>query len=162
MYDQPDAASVHAQFDRVGSWTACTTGALSAAGVDLEGISTTALAPVDEFHIRGRTATLEIAESLSVDEGSAVLDIGSALGGPARTVAEVAGCHVTVIDLTPEICATAAELSRWTGLSERTKFSVGDATSLDFPDAEFDAAMSVHVAMNIADKAGMYREARRS
>lgn len=135
--------------------------ALTDAGVDLEGISTTALAPVDEFHIRGRAATLEIAAALAVDADSTVLDIGSGLGGPARTVAEVVGCHVTGIDLTPEFCETAAELSRWTGLGDRTRFAVGDATSLDLPDAAFDAAMSVHVAMNIADKAGMYREARR-
>jgi ubiquinone/menaquinone biosynthesis C-methylase UbiE len=92
---------------------------------------------------------------------SAVSPPTSGLGGPARTVAEVVGCQVTGIDLTPEFCAAAAELSRWTGLSDRTQFTVGDATSLDFPDAVFDAAMSVHVAMNIADKAGMYREARR-
>jgi SAM-dependent methyltransferase len=135
--------------------------ALTDAGVDVEGISTVALAPVDEFHIRGRAATLEIAEALAVGADATVLDIGSGLGGPARTVAEVVGCHVTGIDLTPQFCETAAELSRWTGLDDRTDFAVGDATSLAFPDATFDAAMTVHVAMNIADKAGLYREARR-
>lgn len=135
--------------------------ALTDAGVDVDGISTTALAPVDEFHIRGRSATLEIAEALVVGEASTVLDIGSGLGGPARTIAEVVGCQVIGIDLTPEFCATATELADWTGLSDRTHFAVGDATSLDFPDAAFDAAMSVHVAMNIADKEGMYREAHR-
>lgn len=144
-----------------GDLTSAIRNALTGAGVEVDGISTTALAPVDEFHIRGRTATLEIAEALAVDGESAVLDIGSGLGGPARTLAEVVGCQVTGIDLTPEFCEAAAELSRWTGLSHRTRFAVGDATSLDFPDAAFDAAMSVHVAMNIPDKAGMYREARR-
>ena len=153
-----DVVSHYARADDLAS---AIRGALTNAGVDLEDVSTIALAPVDEFHIRGRAATLEIAEALAVDAGSVVLDIGSGLGGPARTVAEVVGCHVTGIDLTPEFCETAAELSRWTRLSDRTQFAVGDATSLDFPDAAFDAAMSVHVAMNIADKAGMYREARR-
>jgi ubiquinone/menaquinone biosynthesis C-methylase UbiE len=144
-----------------GDLTAAIRGALSNAGAVVEGISTAALAPVDEFHIRGRAATLEIAAALAVDEGSIVLDIGSGLGGPARTVAEVVGCHVTGVDLTPEFCDVATELSEWTGLGDRTRFAVGDATALDFPDASFDAAMTVHVAMNVADKAGMYREARR-
>jgi ubiquinone/menaquinone biosynthesis C-methylase UbiE len=154
-------SDVVSHYAGAGDLTSAIRGALTSAGVDVDGISTTALAPVDEFHIRGRAATLEIAEALVVDEDSTVLDIGSGLGGPARTIAEVVGCHVTGIDLTPEFCETAAELSRWTGLSDRTRFAVGDATSLDFPDAAFDAAMSVHVAMNIADKAAMYREARR-
>lgn len=144
-----------------GDLTGAIRDALTHAGIDVDGISTTTLAPIDEFHIRGRAATLEIAEALAVGQDSTVLDIGSGLGGPARTVAEVIGCHVIGIDLTPEFCAAAAELSRWTGLHDRTRFAVGDATSLDFPDSRFDAAMSVHVAMNIADKASMYREARR-
>jgi ubiquinone/menaquinone biosynthesis C-methylase UbiE len=135
--------------------------ALTNAGVDVDGISTLALAPVDEFHIRGRAATLEIAEALAIRDESIVLDLGSGLGGPARTLAEAISCQVTGIDLTPEFCETAARLSEWTGLADRTHFAVGDATALDFPDGAFDAAMTIHVAMNIADKAGMYREARR-
>ncbi|GAA1921418.1 hypothetical protein [Nocardioides marmoribigeumensis] len=79
--------------------------ALAAAGTDTDGISTTALAPVDEFHIRGRAARLAIIAALAVDEDAAVLDVGSGLGGPARTVAEVVGCHVTGVDLTPELSA---------------------------------------------------------
>lgn len=135
--------------------------ALDAAGIERMGMATTALAPVDEFHIRGRAATLEIAEALQVNASSRVLDIGSGLGGPARTIAEVTGAHVTGVDLTPAFCSTAAELSQWTQLSDRTAFVVGDATALEFPDAHFDAALSVHVAMNIADKSAMYREAHR-
>jgi len=135
--------------------------ALDEAGIDRVGLATAALAPVDEFHIRGRAATLEIAEALQVDALSRVLDIGSGLGGPARTIAEVTAAHVTGVDLTPEFCAAAADLSEWTGLSERTDFVVGNAIALDFPDDHFDAALTIHVAMNIADKPAMYREAHR-
>lgn len=154
-------SDVVSHYSGSGRLTTAIRSALTDAGVELHGISTTALAPVDEFHIRGRAATLEIAEALAVDDESTVLDIGSGLGGPARTLAEVIGCQVIGIDLTPEFCETAAELSEWTGLADRTHFAVGDATALDFPDGAFDAAMTIHVAMNIADKAGMYREARR-
>jgi ubiquinone/menaquinone biosynthesis C-methylase UbiE len=154
-------SDVVSHYSGSGDLVAAIRDALTNAGVDVDGISTPALAPVDEFHIRGRAATLEIAEALAVDDGSTVLDIGSGLGGPARTLAEVIGCQVMGIDLTPEFCETATELSTWTGLDDRTQFAVGDATALDFPDASFDAATTIHVAMNIADKAGMYREARR-
>ncbi|WP_229866545.1 class I SAM-dependent methyltransferase [Sinomonas cellulolyticus] len=135
--------------------------ALDAAGIEREGMTTAVLPPVDEFHIRGRAATVEIIEALKVDASSRVLDIGSGLGGPARTIAEVADAHVTGVDLTPAFAATASDLSVWTGLSSRTTFLVGDATALEFPDGHFDAALTVHVGMNVADKAAMYREAHR-
>lgn len=134
---------------------------LRAAGIEPERATTADLAPLDEFHIRGRTATLELAEAMGVDADTAVLDIGSGLGGAARVFAEVHGCSVTGIDLTPAFCAAAAELSRWTGLDDRTTFRVGDACALPFDDDRFDAAMTIHAVMNIADKAAVYREARR-
>jgi ubiquinone/menaquinone biosynthesis C-methylase UbiE len=90
-----------------------------------------------------------------------VLDLGSGLGGPARTLAESTGCTVTGIDLTPEFCEVATTLSEWTGLSGRTRFQVGDATATSLPDLAFDAALTVHVAMNIADKRALYAEAFR-
>jgi ubiquinone/menaquinone biosynthesis C-methylase UbiE len=154
-------SDVVSHYSGSGNLVAAIRAALTNAGVDVDGISTLALAAVDEFHIRGRAATLEIAEAMAINDASIVLDLGSGLGGPARTLAEVISCQVTGIDLTPEFCETAARLSEWTGLADRTRFAVGDATALDFPDGAFDAAMTIHVAMNIADKAGMYREARR-
>lgn len=80
---------------------------LRSAGKDLGQLTTADLAAVDEFHIRGRKATLELAERMELDTSSRVLDIGSGLGGPARTVSEVYGCHVTGIDLTESFCEAA-------------------------------------------------------
>ena len=134
---------------------------LRKAGKDLDKLSTTDLATVDEFHIRGRKATLEIAQALGLTACAHVLDIGSGLGGPARTVAETYGCRVTGIDITPAFCAAAATLSDRVGLGDRVTFLQGDATSMPFGDAEFDAVMTIHVAMNIAAKDRMYGEARR-
>ncbi|MEP9348635.1 methyltransferase domain-containing protein [Xanthobacter sp. KR7-225] len=135
--------------------------ALRTAGKDPARITAADLAGVDEFHVRGRAATLELAGFLRLDAGSRLLDIGSGLGGPARAMAEACGCHVTGIDLTPAYCAAATALSAWVGLADRVDFSAGDATALPFADAAFDAAMTIHVAMNIAAKDRMYAEARR-
>ena len=125
---------------------------LRAAGRDLAHLTTADLAAVDEFHIRGRQATLELAAGMEIGPHSRVLDIGSGLGGPARTLAEACGCHVTGIDLTPEFCTAATEMSRWVGLAAKVSFSQGDATALAGNLAAFDAAMTIHVAMNIAAK----------
>ena len=144
-----------------GGLVAAISSALDAAGVDRGTLRPADLAPVDEFHIRGRAATAEIVEALSLAADSHVLDLGSGLGGPARTLAEVTGCTVTGIDLTAEFCEVATALSQWTGLSDRTRFDVGDATATGLPEAAVDAALTVHVAMNIADKPALYAEAFR-
>jgi ubiquinone/menaquinone biosynthesis C-methylase UbiE len=112
-------------------------------------------------HVRGRKATLELAARMELSADAHVLDIGSGLGGPARTVAETAGCRVTGIDLTPAFCEAAETLSGWVGLADRTAFRQADATDLPFDAGTFDAAMTIHVAMNIAAKDRMYAEARR-
>jgi ubiquinone/menaquinone biosynthesis C-methylase UbiE len=130
-------------------------------GKDLTKLTTADLATVDEFHIRGRKATLELAAQMKLTADSHVLDIGSGLGGPARTVAETYGCRVTGIDLTQAFCDAAAAMSDWVGLGKLTTFKHGDATKLPFADKQFDAAMTIHVAMNIAAKDKMYAEARR-
>ena len=134
---------------------------LRSAGKDLNKLTTADLAAVDEFHIRGRKATLELGEKMSLNAHSHVLDIGSGLGGPARTLAETYGCRVTGIDLTQAFCEAAIAMSDWVGLGSRVSFKQGDATNLPFANETFDAAMTIHVAMNIAAKDKMYSEARR-
>lgn len=134
---------------------------LKAAGKDIAGLTPEDLATVDEFHVRGRKATLELVSRMQLSPAARVLDIGSGLGGPARTVAAATGAHVTGIDLTESFCAAAAEMSRWVGLADRVTFRQGDATQLPFGDASFDAAMTIHVAMNIPAKDAVYAEARR-
>jgi ubiquinone/menaquinone biosynthesis C-methylase UbiE len=52
-------------------------------------------------------------------------------------------------------------LSQWVGLADLVTFQQGDATALPFADGTFDAAMTIHVAMNIARKDRVYSEARR-
>lgn len=134
---------------------------LRSAGKNLNELTTADLAVVDEFHIRGRKATLELGAAMKLTPRSHVLDIGSGLGGPARTLAETYGCRVTGIDLTKAFCDAAVAMSDWVALESRVSFKQGDATNLPFEDRTFDAAMTIHVAMNVAAKDKMYAEAHR-
>lgn len=144
-----------------GGLVAAVRTALEEAGTNLQSLRPADLAPVDEFHIRGRQATAEIVEALALPAAAQVVDLGSGLGGPARMLAEATGCSVTGIDLTPEFSELAAALSEWTGLADRTRFFVGDATRTGLPDASADAVLTVHVAMNIPDKRALCAEAFR-
>jgi ubiquinone/menaquinone biosynthesis C-methylase UbiE len=132
--------------------------ALAKAGKDANRLTPEDLAPIDEFHIRGRAATLELARAANVDSTKRVLDVGSGVGGTSRCLAREFGCHVTGIDLTDEYCRAAAMLSARIGLAELVDYRQGDATNLPFPDHSFDIVWTEHVAMNIADKPMLYRE----
>lgn len=118
-------------------------------------------APFDQFHIRGRAATLELATLAEVGEGWRVLDLGSGLGGPSRTLAAAFGARVVGIDLTEAYCALAALLTRQLNLGDRNAFVCGDATALPFASGVFDLVWTQHVAMNIGNKPQLYAEVAR-
>ena len=132
--------------------------ALEAAGKDLEALTVDDLAPVDAFHIRGRTATEELAQWAEVKPDHVLLDVGCGLGGTSRYLAATVGCEVVGLDLTEEYCRVAEMLSARVGLADRTVFRQGSALALPFADAYFDVVWTEHVQMNIADKVGFYRE----
>lgn len=132
--------------------------ALEQAGADLQQLSLEQLAPIDEFHIRGRAATLELTQAAGLRSTDRVLDIGSGIGGTSRCLAKEFGCRVTGIDLTDEYCQVASMLTAKVGLNELIDYRQGDATNLPFDDNEFDVVWTAHVAMNIPDKRRLYCE----
>ncbi|OZG43071.1 SAM-dependent methyltransferase [Aeromonas sp. A35_P] len=135
--------------------------ALASLGKPVERLTPEDLAPVDQFHIRGRTATLELANAAGLDAAKRVLDVGSGVGGASRCLAAEFGCRVTGIDLTEEYCRAATLLSAKTGLTHLVDYRQGDATRLPFEDQSFDVVWTEHVAMNIPDKARLYGEMHR-
>jgi ubiquinone/menaquinone biosynthesis C-methylase UbiE len=134
---------------------------LQAAGKSLDDLTAKDLGAIDEFHVRGRKATLELGSHMDLSSTSKVLDIGSGLGGPARTIAETYGCHVTGIDLTHAFCDAATAISGWLHMNDQVTFMQGDATDLPFGANTFDAAMTIHVGMNIPAKGRVYAHAHR-
>jgi ubiquinone/menaquinone biosynthesis C-methylase UbiE len=135
--------------------------ALARAGKDVDNLGPEDLAPIDEFHIRGRQATLELARAARLDATKQVVDVGSGIGGPSRCLATGFGCRITGVDLTDEYCRVATMLAERTGLSHLVSYRQGDALNLPFPDESFDVVWTQHAAMNIEDKATLYREMQR-
>jgi SAM-dependent methyltransferase len=135
--------------------------ALRSAGKNPERLTAGDLAAIDDFHIGGREATQSLLLQLALRPDMHVLDIGSGIGGPARYAAGTYGCRVTGIDLTDEFVSTANTLTRLVGLDDRVTCMQGDAMRLPFPDASFDAAYMVSVAMNIRDKPSLFAGVKR-
>jgi ubiquinone/menaquinone biosynthesis C-methylase UbiE len=135
--------------------------ALRADGIDPDKPTLAQLAPYDQFHGRGEEATMDAAAIMPARAGDHLLDIGCGIGGPARYLAHRFGCRVSGIDLTPEFCDVATALTKLLGMQDQVDARQGDALKMPFADATFDGAYSMNVSMNIADKAGFYREIHR-
>jgi len=135
-------------------------GALRDAGKDLEHLCPNDLSAIDEFHLGGREATQALADFMQLRPGVHLLDVGCGIGGPARYFAE-RGCQVTGIDLTLEFVRVAESLTRMVKLDQNLTFRQASALELPFASGTFDGAYTIHVCMNIADKAGVFREVAR-
>lgn len=135
--------------------------ALADTGVDIAHLRAGDLEAVDEFHIGGIAATKELLGQMGLKPGARLLDIGSGVGGPARFAANDAGADVTGIDLTQSYVDIATSLSKRTGMADKTHFVQGSALDMPFADASFDAAMILHVGMNLPDKKKLMSEAAR-
>lgn len=135
--------------------------ALIGAGKDLTTLEPADLAVLEDFHTMGRFATAALADLAGVGGADRVLDAGTGIGGAARFLADQIGCRVTAVDLTAEYCEVASWLNECVGLDGLIEVRQADVLELPFADASFDVLVSQHVQMNIADKGGLYREARR-
>jgi arsenite methyltransferase len=101
-----------------------------------------------------------VREALAAARGERILDVGC---GPGYYVAELAeqvtaDGHVTGIDASGPMLAVARD--RCADV-RNTDFHEGDATSLPFDDAEFDAAVSVQVLEYVPDVDTALAEIRR-
>jgi ubiquinone/menaquinone biosynthesis C-methylase UbiE len=126
--------------------------AVHAQGRTIEKITREDLIALDEFHIRGRKATQELAQRAGLHAGMKVLDIGCGIGGPARTLAAEFGCSVVGVDMIQEYCDTATWLTQHLGLSEQARFECAEVSDLPFEDNSFDVVWSQHVLANVEDK----------
>jgi SAM-dependent methyltransferase len=134
---------------------------LRGAGKNMDALTREDFAAFDEFHGGGREATRTLARLTGLQPGMRVLDVGSGVGGPARTLAAEFGCRVTGLELTQEFCRAAELLTAKVGLTHLVQFRQGDALAVPFDDAAFDVVWSQNSMMNIADKARLLQQVHR-
>ncbi|MBS0517460.1 MAG: class I SAM-dependent methyltransferase [Proteobacteria bacterium] len=144
-----------------GSLEAAILAALQSAGKEPDKLAHADLAPIDEFHIGGRRATMDLSAQLDLPRGARVLDVGCGIGGASRYFALERGWHIDGIDLTPEYVSVAGQMSKRIGLGDAVAYHQASATALPFADGTFDGAYMLHVGMNIADKQAAFTEIRR-
>jgi SAM-dependent methyltransferase len=127
----------------------------------LEGLTVEDLAPVDHFHARGLSATVELADRLPVKAGQHLVDIGCGLGGPARYMAKRFQCKVSGVDITPPFVEAGNKLTALLHMEGQVEIELGDGQHLPYPDRHFDGGYTQHVTMNVADRKRFFAEAYR-
>ncbi|HDR72331.1 MAG TPA: methyltransferase domain-containing protein [Methanoculleus sp.] len=115
----------------------------------------------EEIHVGGWEDTERLAALAGVTGDADVLDVCSALGGPARHLAGRFGCRVTGLDATPKMVEEAQRRTARAGFSDRVRFRLGDALAMPFADASFDIVWGQDAWCYVTDKAQLIGEACR-
>ncbi|MCX6649786.1 MAG: methyltransferase domain-containing protein [Candidatus Bathyarchaeota archaeon] len=98
------------------------------------------------FNIGGFASIDRLAELCHITGETRILEVGCGTGTNACYLAEKYGCTVVGIDLAEHMVRQATRKAEERGLADRVSFRVGDAYHLDFPDAAFDAVVTVFVS----------------
>jgi len=131
---------------------------LKKTGKNIDQVTLDDLQPVDEFHIRGNTATKELIQLANFNSGMHILDVGCGIGGSTRRLAAETGCRVTGIDLSDEYIEVAKRLTTLLAMQDRVDFIAASALAMPFEDASFDGVWSLQMNMNVEQKSDWIAE----
>jgi ubiquinone/menaquinone biosynthesis C-methylase UbiE len=115
----------------------------------------------EEIHVGGGGETEVLARKAGITASSAVLDVCSALGGPARHLAGTIGCNVTGLDATPKMHDEAVSRTKAAGLDGKATFVLGNALDIPCRAASFDVVWGQDAWCYITDKERLVRECAR-
>lgn len=117
---------------------------------------------MDQWHYHGTDAIRDTAKRLALGPKDQVLDVGSGVGGPARWLAHAIGCHVTALELQPELHEIAVDLTRRCALDRLVTHVCADALTYPLADASFDAWVSWLAILHIPDRPRLLARLRRA
>jgi len=104
------------------------------------------------LHYEGTAAVTHALEKLDLQSADRVLDVGSGLGGPARVLAYESGCHVTAVEMQPDLNSMAQSLTARCGLEDQVTHQRADFMTDPLPGEDFDALVSWLTFLHIPDR----------
>jgi ubiquinone/menaquinone biosynthesis C-methylase UbiE len=118
----------------------------------------------EEIHVGGAEQTDYLAKKAGIDESSKdliLLDICSALGGPARHLVEKYGIRVIGVDITPEMIAEAQKRTIGTPFKDKIEYRYGSALDLPAHAKSFDVVWGQDSWCYVRDKKRLIDETAR-
>ena len=114
------------------------------------------LTAFDQYHYLGTDAVDEAIERLKLCAGMRVLEVGSGIGGPARHIAHSTSCHMTALELQPDLNDTARVLTERCRLSNKVSHVCGDILDGVSEPAGYDALVSWLTFLHIPQRSKLY------
>ena len=115
----------------------------------------------EQIHVGGETETDLLAQKAGVTASSVVLDVCSALGGPARHLARKIGCRVVGLDATPKMHDEAQRRTKEAGLEGKVTYKLGNALDMPFRAGAFDVVWGQDAWCYVTDKERLVLECAR-
>lgn len=115
----------------------------------------------EEIHVGGLKETDILARKAGITADTHVLDVCSALGGPARHLASQYGCRVTGLDATQRMHDEAIKRTEEAGLSARAEYRLGNALDMPFRSDTFDVVWGQDAWCYVTDKERLILECAR-
>ena len=115
----------------------------------------------EQIHVGAEKETDILAEKAGIGKNTKVLDVCSALGGPARHLAKKYACKVTGLDATKKMVDQAIERTEKAGLAHLITYKLGNALDMPFKAGTFDVAWGQDAWCYITDKDRLIGEAYR-
>ena len=115
----------------------------------------------EEIHVGGTAETDILAQKAGINAQSHVLDVCSALGGPARHLAQQFDCTISGLDATRRMHAEAVRRTAEADLSDKIDYKLGNALDMPYRSNTFDIVWGQDAWCYITDKQRLIAECAR-
>ncbi len=115
----------------------------------------------EQIHVGGAKETDILAEKAKINNSSYVLDVCSALGGPARHLAKKYQCKIMGLDATQKMITEANKRTEKERLSNFIEYKLGNALDMPFKAETFDVVWGQDAWCYITDKDKLISESFR-
>jgi len=112
----------------------------------------------DQYHYFGTDALDEAIDLLKIDSKKRIIEIGSGIGGCARYLAEKTGCHLTAVEIQPDLDAIASYLSARCSLSGLIRHVRADILDFRKEGDGYDIAVSWLSFLHIPDRQALLKK----
>lgn len=115
----------------------------------------------EQIHVGGENETSILAEKAGITRDQNILDVCSALGGPARHLARTYGCKVTGLDATQHMIDEAIKRTQNEPYTNLIDYRLGNAIDMPFKAETFDVVWGQDAWCYITDKNKLIEECYR-
>jgi len=112
-------------------------------------------------HIGGAFISGDLILRMNLKPGQSILDVGCGVGATIRQLADMGLGPLHGVDSNADYITTARDLCMRHQRGSAAQFTRADALRLPFTAGSFDAVISIHLGMMVADKHMLYAEMAR-